>query len=758
LLRVRQILRTSVQRLLFDWRAWLLAAAAALIWIGHFDRWTLASWGTPTDYYSDAHETLARLKAASEGDVWPMREQVISRLGAPFGAHWNAYPAPDKPLMLVLGVLVHAIGLHATANLGLMLAQVSAVLAFYFAARWLRYRWEWAAAGALLFGYTYHTFHRGLAHFSLVFTWTVPLGLVAVWIIAGSRRLEWRRPGAVVCLAAAVALGTSNPYNLLFWLQLLGWAVVWQCFGERRRANILIGLATIAVALLAFAAVNAESWLHIDNPDAVPLLARNYGGTEMYALKPVEMFIPPPFHHWDWLAFFGHRYARWSPWRGEVFLPYLGLAGIAGFIWLIAVTIRRLAARRTPPGQALSIGWILAYATIGGITNLLALFAGFQVFRATNRAAIFVSAIVLFFLVARLSRLSAGWPAWQRIGAAAALAIVGVYEQLPKPEPAAEVAKMAAEARADEQFGRALELALPVDAMVFQLPVLGFPEVKPPHQLGDYEHFRPYLTTERLRFSYGAPKLRSRSRWQRDLENVPVSELVNRLEHHGFAALYLNRRGFEDGGEKFLRELAALGYNQRVASAADDQIVIKLRPGSAPVPPLAEAFTYGQGWHLRADEGDWRWAYEDAALSYFNPYPAPITVDLRFDVAGATSRDLILEHEGEVVHQLHAEKNATPHVLSHVELAPGVNRFKLRSPASAIRQGAGRNQLRSFGLHAVSVRPSLKGMTMNQPKNEPRVTSPHLALPPPLTHAADPAKPTQSDATSSGLLTKAFKG
>jgi hypothetical protein len=153
------------------WRAVLLALLAAAIWIVHFERWTLESWRVPTDYFGDAPEALARIKAASEGDVWPLRPQVISRrLGAPFGANWSAYPAPDKPLMLALGAIVHAIGLHAAANLGLVLAQVTAALAFYGIARWLRFRWEWSAAGALLFAYTYHTFHRGLAHFSLVFT------------------------------------------------------------------------------------------------------------------------------------------------------------------------------------------------------------------------------------------------------------------------------------------------------------------------------------------------------------------------------------------------------------------------------------------------------------------------------------------------------------------------------------------------------------------------------------------------------------
>jgi hypothetical protein len=89
--------------------------------------------------------------------------------------------------------LGRGIGLFAAANLGLLLAQVSAALAFYLVARRLAVRWEWAWAGALLFAYTYHTFHRGLAHFSFVFTWTVPVGLLAVWLVAQSRRLDRRR-------------------------------------------------------------------------------------------------------------------------------------------------------------------------------------------------------------------------------------------------------------------------------------------------------------------------------------------------------------------------------------------------------------------------------------------------------------------------------------------------------------------------------------------------------------------------------------
>ena len=645
---------------------------------------------------------LARIKAAAEGDTWPLAPQRIERLGAPFGAHWNAYPTPDKLLMLALGGLSHLVGLFAAANIGLMLAQVTAALAFYFVARWVRLRWEWAWAGALLFAFTYHTFHRGLAHFSFVFTWTVPLGLLVVWLVAQSRRLTWRSPGAAVCLVVAVAFGVSNPYNLFFWGQLLLWAMLAQWLGPRRRENLIIGLVTGVVALLLCFVVNAELLLHVQEPEGLPLLARNYGGTERYALKPMEMFIPPEFHRIDFMAALAQRYHRWSDWRGEAFLPYLGLAGMVGFGWLLVATMRRVLARRALPGPALPAAWLLSYATLGGVTNFLALFAGWQIFRATNRVAIFISALALIFLVSRLSRLSAGWPAGLRLAAALALAVVGVADQLPRSQPAERQARVATDVRSDLALARAVESALPRGAMMFQLPVLGFPEVLPPHQLADYEHFRLFLCTESLRFSYGAAKFRSRSRWQRDLESVPTETLVHRLESYGFAALYLNRKGYEDRAERLLRELSALGYARRIEGAGGNQVVVLLNPSLRPEKPLGQVLTFGQGWHPRPENGV-RWASSDGVLSFFNPHDRPLEMDLRLELIGVSPCEVRVQHQGRQVAAAHLGSQPLEIALPRLKLGPGVNVFKLISSEPARRIGPGRYQLRTLGLKSSTI-------------------------------------------------------
>ncbi|MSU50726.1 MAG: hypothetical protein EXS37_16835, partial [Opitutus sp.] len=193
------------------WRIGLLALVAALVWCAYYDRWTVESWRIPTDYKGDSLEILTRIAAAAEGDNVPLGPQVISRLGAPFGANWSAYPSSDLLLVWSIGQLARVVGVFTAANLALLLATVSAALAFYGCARWLRVRWEWAFAAALLFAFTCQTFHRGMPHLFLVFSWTVPLTLLACGLVAASRRLRFPGWGGAFCVATAAAIGVGNP-------------------------------------------------------------------------------------------------------------------------------------------------------------------------------------------------------------------------------------------------------------------------------------------------------------------------------------------------------------------------------------------------------------------------------------------------------------------------------------------------------------------------------------------------------------------
>jgi hypothetical protein len=680
------------------WRVGLLVLVAALTWCGYYDRWTRESWAIPTDYGGDTLEILARIAAAAEGDTLPLRPQIISRLGAPFGANWSTYPSSDLLLVWLIGQLANVVGVFTAANIALLMATVTSALSFYACARWLRGRWEWAFAGALLFAFTCQTFQRGLPHLFLVFSWTVPVAVLACGLVAASRRLQVRGWGGVFCLAAAALIGIGNPYVLFLFLQLLGWAVIAQWFGARRRPNLIIGGSAIVVAIAAFLIVESHVWLFASDTAATSPLARNYGGTERYALKPLELFLPPAGHRWEALAFFGHRYVRWSEWRGgESFLTYLGLVGIAGVIWLAAATLRAILRRRRVPGVALPAGWVLVFSSVGGVTNIMAFFTGLVLFRATNRFSIFISALVLMFIVSRMTRWWANRPAWQSVVAAMLVAAFGLADQLPEGPGPEKQARIASRIEADRELGRMVEGKLPPGAMVFQLPVMMFPEVMPAHELDDYEHFRPYPSTRSLRFSYGTLKGRSRGRWQRDAETLPTAEFVAKLERYGFAALYFSRQGFADRGEKLLRDLDAMGRTDRVQSSDDDQVVVFLEPATQPVPPMAGSLTFGRGWQ-NAEAGGARWAYGPASLSYYNPLPHPIEAGIRLVMSGVGERNVRIRvnHTEAANVTLHPERIE---IALKATLRPGFNRFDLDSREPAVRLSHDRGQLRSFALH-----------------------------------------------------------
>lgn len=684
------------------WRVGALALVATLVWCGHYDRWTLASWSIPTDYRGDSLEVMARIEAAAEGDTMPLRPQVISRLGAPYTANWSAYPSSDMLLILAIGQVAKVTGVFAAANLALCFASVSAALAFYGCARWLRARWEWAFACALLFAFTFQTFHRGLPHLFFVFSWTVPLALLAAGLVASSRRLQFPGLAAGFCVLTAAIVGAGNPYILFLFLQLVGWALIAQWVGPRRRANLVTGLVVIATSLAAFLFVESHLWLFTPDRAANSPLVRNYGGTEIYALKPLELFLPPSGHRWDALAFFGHRYVRWSAWRGgEAFLPYLGVMGILGLIGLAAVTFRAILRRSRVPGAALPAGWVLAFSSVGGVTNILAFFTGLLVFRATNRFSIFVSAVVLLFIVSRMTRWWANRPAWLSIGAAAVVAVFGLLDQLPRAPGLEKQKRIAQRVAADRELAQKLEQRLKPNAMVFQLPVMMFPEAPPAYQLNDYEHFRPYLASRSLRFSYGALRGRSRGRWQRDAEALPTAEFVRRIERYGFSALYFNRRGFQDGGEKLLRELAQMGRTDRIEGRSGEQIVVLLQPAPKPIMPMARSLTFGRGWH-NAPPGEPRWAYGAATLSYYNPMSRPMRTRLRLVMSGVDERNVRIRiNEREVAAP--AVNSAPNEVSVPVIMQPGFNRLDMQAQEPAVRLSQGGGHLRSFALHKAEI-------------------------------------------------------
>ncbi len=703
-----------------------LLLVTAFLWCWQHRRLDWESWSRPLDYTGDSLVILARFKAVAEGGLIPFAPHILHRLDAPFRADWSEYPASDDIATFAFGLVARATGVFAAGNVAMLLVHLTAAASFYFCARRLRHRWEWAFAGALLFAFSFFSLMRGLPHLWVAFTWTVPLALFTCAVIASGRRMVARPAVRWLCGGVAVVMGATNPYNLFLYLQLLAGAVLAAWRLPRRSANVRLGLACGGLAVMTVVAINASARIHVVDEGGQPLLVRNYAGTEIYGLKPIELFVPPAVHHLGLFAALGHRYVRGTDWRGETFSPYLGIVGGAALLGLLAAAGWSLLARRgcRPPGRALPALWVLLFSAIGGINCILAFFFGLDVFRGSNRYSIFLLALALMFLVSQMTRLTRRWPSGLRLGVAGLLAALGLWDQLPAREPPAVGQAVADIVDADRRLGGRLEAQLGPGAMVFQLPVLDFPEGLPRFQLNMYEHIRPYLATRTLRFSFGGFKNRARNAWQYDCERLPAPALVAELENAGFSALYVNRRGYPDNAAKLLADLAAAGRGEVLDGSTPDQVVVRLAPAVRPQPPLAQEMTFGRGWNRRqAGEPDSepRWTNGSASLSYCNPFSRPLPVSLRLSLGSAGERSVRFLLNGREQARVRLGGAAREVTLPALLLRPGANRFDLDTPEPAIRVSDERLRLRAIALHRIELQ------VASQPEMEPGAGGPDSA-------------------------------
>ena len=74
-------------------------------------------------------------------------------------------------------------------------------------------------------------------------------------------------------------------------------------------------------------------------------------------------------------------------------------------------------------------------------------------------------------------------------------------------------------------FTEAVEKRLPEGAMIFEEPIMDYPE-QMTSTVTSYEHFRPYLFSQTLRFSFGGEKGRPLADWQHQLDGLPLPDLV----------------------------------------------------------------------------------------------------------------------------------------------------------------------------------------------------------------------------------------
>lgn len=689
----------------------LLAGASTLLL---FNRNSWEVWTQPHWLEGDPLEVYGRVKIAAEQ---PWRSltgfNLVDRLGAPVVADWYAYPVPDRLVFVLTGRLARLFGLIAAIKLVAMFFTGLNAASFYLCARWLRCRWEWAAACALAFAFCTYNVRWGIT-LSLSLTFAFP-PLILLCAHAARRGVPEMPPGRWMALAVLLGLwlGQANPYLSYFAGVVAGGALllaVWRGRPRERRFPLVLFLGTL---LLCFLASNAQSIALRLEGGAASALQRSAADVRIYALRPLDWLVPPADHRVPALGAVGRAYFASRQGIGEFFYNYLGLLGLAGLAGLIVSSIRHLVRQQWRRCDALlGLLWITAFGIVGGINTWLGA-AGLELFRASTRIGIFAQIWVLLFLCGWLSRRTIRFPRPLSFILAAIVALAACWEQTPPLGDHAGRIRNQARWERYENSTALLERSLPPQAAVFQLPVVPFPEAGRTGAMPDYEHLLPFLTSNTLRFSYGHLRETPALLWSRYVSRLPAAEMIAALEKAGFSALWLDERAYADQGQALTRSLRALGRPELIIP--DEHIpvrVFRLHPSDHPVRPDFNDPRFRKPWDgnvpiddrplllalngwfpLESGEvGRWRWTTRQASLGIW----ARTTVAssrLRFRLDGDKDSIVTLSLAGREIRRLHAGPETQE---IEIPLAQGLTVLEWRLQGTTFKPGG--NDPRELGF------------------------------------------------------------
>lgn len=688
---------------------WLQALLIMLlIWTGVavlFGRSGWEDWSQPRWLEGDPLEVYARVKIAAEQPLHALLSFTrIERLGAPVAADWSAYPVPDRLVFVLTGQLSRITGLMAAVHLaGAFIAGLNA-LSFYLCARWLRWRWEWAAALAAVFAFSCYNIRWGITlSFSQVFV-LPPLVLLCARAARTGPVVGPRRGWLLLAVGLGSWLGLANPYLAYFAGVVTGGALLLSLARRGPGVRRLPLLVLLGCLLTSFTLGNIGAIAAQLQGSITQHRGRSTDDLSLYALRPVDWVVPPADHRIPAFAKLGRDYQAARRSSAEFFYNYLGVAGLSGLALLLIRGVTHLRRRRWHRlDPVLGLAWITLFGVAGGINTWVGAVSA-DVFRVSARIGIYALVWTLFATGTCLSRRTLGWPRPGSVLLALTLGLVAVWEQTPFLADRSGLVQNSDRWQAVADLTGRLERELPAGAQVFQLPVVPFPEAGVTGTMSDYEHFLPLLTSRSLHISYGQLHRSPWLRWARYVSRLPAADFIPALERAGYDLLWVDRRAYPDGAESLAGRLRAHGLAELPPPASALPVrIFRLQAAASPAlpdlhdPRLNEAWNPAapapaslfvmEGWYASEQDEDrqWRWARQQALVGLWHDGP-PASGSLRFRIDGPTGSVVVLRLHGQEVWR--GSPGPTTREL-HLPLASGLNSLQWDLIGRTFRPGGG---------------------------------------------------------------------
>jgi len=633
----------------------------------------LRLWGAhltvPLAYKHDSMPILMWTKTLVDNGWWLTNPY----LGAPMQLEMHDYPTNCTLHFAVLKCLALLSSNAAVlVNLYFLLSFPLVALAALTALRSLDVTRGVAVVGSILFAFLPYHFWRGESHLFLATYYLIPLVcMVIIWLAKGEPfliarrqetgrlRLDLKSGRAVSSLLICAAIGCDFPYYPVFAIFFLTIAGI-HAFARSRSACALLRTAVlVGVTAASFLGNMSPSFLYWwkNGPNLSPqhVAKRPWTDGESLGLTVTQLLLPSANHRLPLFRALHDKFYGATRLASEDDAMALGAAGSLGLLLAIGAL---LCCQRSPSerGQLYHLlGVLIAFAifgcTAGGFGtgfNLL----GLGILRCYNRISIFIAFLALAALCAWLDALyrrycqhgAARFCAHVALGL---LLLLGLADQTAKTY-VAPFAAVKDEYQSDADFVARIEASVPDQSMIFQLPYVAFLSyANSYHQMLPYSHFRGYLHSHRLRWSFGAMHGRFGDSLHARVAALPIEDGVRDLAFLGFNGIFLDRFGYGDSGKEMenklrtiLRTEPIVSRNGRLCFFGMTDFSTRLKKNYSPeqwqkhhdLAYYAPVVEWGSGFYQEESAGPnrWRWCARKGELRIFNPSDHQQSRALRF--------------------------------------------------------------------------------------------------------------------------------
>lgn len=491
------------------------------------------------------------------------------RDGYPFGSELYDFPNSDSGSFLIIKTLMQLVDSPFAANNIFFL--ISYPVIFVVSAqvlKWMALRHHWAYTAAAIF--TFLPFHQmRFEHLLYTMYFTVPLFFHFAYSAASGEAFEPGRkkskPRWVSECAILAMLASFGVYNAAFAVLMIAFAGIFHATAQRRflaALNVLPWIAAIMLGVFLNLLPNLTHWMLFGR--SAEVAQRQPAEAEIYGLKIIQLLMPIPRHFVSPLAEMANAYAQTAPLQNENISSALGLAGSIGLLLAGVVLIRNFAS--TGSGQRKTIVTyllivLLLFGTIGGGGAIFA-YAVSPMIRGWNRITPFIAFASITLLFLHLQSLETKLRVSRRImwsapATAVLIALLGIADQTGWRCDGCLAANREA-FESDRKFIARIESLVPPDSAIYQLPYSAFPEAPVRNDMLPYEHFLLTANSTSLKSNYGTMKSYPGDHFYRDLETRPLAKQIDVLRKLGFAGLWINGRGYADGGAQLMSEASKL--------------------------------------------------------------------------------------------------------------------------------------------------------------------------------------------------------